>query len=400
MSGGVFICYRREESAFAGRAIYDRVAQKVGRENVFLDVDNIDPGVDWFDALNERVAACDALIAVIGRNLVAADKDNRRRIDDADDFVRIEIEAALMRGVRVIPVLVDGAVMPKTGDLPESLRGFARRQNIEISHTRFEADVERLTRALTSILESLHPRQVDKTEGALPANRKSAGSDKVEPTHTSRETGETRRYRVAADRGDANGQVNLGWLYENGRGGLLKDEREAARLYKLAADQGNGVGQANLGVFYEHGRGGLQKDDREAARLYKLAADQGNADGQACLGYYYEEGRGGLPKNERKAASLYRASADQGNAKGQAGLGAFYSYGRGGLPQDDCKAVRLYKASADQGSAKGQAGLGTFYTYGLGGLPEDNGEAARNFKLAADQGNKLAKAALKRLQAN
>ena len=76
MSGGVFICYRREEFAFAARAIYDRVAQRVGRENVFLDVDSIDLGVDWFDALNERVAACDALVAVIGRNWVAADKDN------------------------------------------------------------------------------------------------------------------------------------------------------------------------------------------------------------------------------------------------------------------------------------------------------------------------------------
>jgi hypothetical protein len=68
----VISCYQREESAFAARAIYDRVAQKVARENVFLDADNIDPGVDWFEALNERVAACDALVAVIGRNWVAA----------------------------------------------------------------------------------------------------------------------------------------------------------------------------------------------------------------------------------------------------------------------------------------------------------------------------------------
>jgi hypothetical protein len=62
MAGGVFICYRREETGFAARAIYNRVAQKVGRENVFLDVGNIDPGVDCFDASNERLAACDGLI--------------------------------------------------------------------------------------------------------------------------------------------------------------------------------------------------------------------------------------------------------------------------------------------------------------------------------------------------
>ena len=109
-------------------------------------------GRDFVEVLTERVRRCDALIAVIGRNWVAsADKDNRRRIDDPDDFVRIEIEAALKREVRVIPVLVDGAPMPKANDLPESLRKLARRQRIEISHTSFDADVERLTDVLGSI---------------------------------------------------------------------------------------------------------------------------------------------------------------------------------------------------------------------------------------------------------
>jgi TPR repeat protein len=387
MSGGVFICYRREETAFAARAIYDRVAQKVGRKNVFLDVDNIDPGVDWFDALNEQVGACDALIA-------AADKDNRRRIDDPDDFVRIEIEAALKRGVRVIPVLVDGALMPKASDLPESLRGFARRQNIEISHTRFEADAERLTRTLASILGPPHPRQVDETEGALPGDRKSAGSDKVEPAHTSQETDETRRYRVAADRGDANGQVKLGWLYENGLGGVPKDERVAARLYKLAADQGSALGQAHLGVLYEQGRGGLPTDDREAARLYKLAAGKGNAQGQVNLGWLYEQGRGGLPKDEREAARFYKLAADRGDANGQVNLGWLYEQGRGGLPKNDREAARFYKLAADQGSAGGQANLGRFYEKGRGGLTKDEREAARLYKLAADRGNASGQARL------
>jgi TPR repeat protein len=68
-----------------------------------------------------------------------------------------------------------------------------------------------------------------------------------------------------------------------GRGGLAKDDREAARLYKLAADQGIADAEFMLGVFYEDGRGGLTRDDREAARLYKLAADQGNGSAQAAL---------------------------------------------------------------------------------------------------------------------
>ena len=76
MSGGVFICYRREESAFAARAIHNRVVQRLERDNVFLDVDNIALGLDWFNVLTERVGACDALVAVIGRNWVSsADED-------------------------------------------------------------------------------------------------------------------------------------------------------------------------------------------------------------------------------------------------------------------------------------------------------------------------------------
>ena len=130
------------------------------------------------------------------------------------------------------------------------------------------------------------------------------------------------------------------FFYEKGRGGLPKDDREAARLYKLAADQGNAAAQNNLGVFYENGRGGLPKDDREAARLYKLAADQGNAAAQNNLGIFYEQGRGGLPKDDREAARLYKLAADQGDAVAQNNLGIFYERGRGGLPQDDREAAK------------------------------------------------------------
>jgi TPR repeat protein len=90
--------------------------------------------------------------------------------------------------------------------------------------------------------------------------------------------------------------------------------------YKLAADQGNALAQVSLGVFYETGRGGLPRDDREAARLYKLAADQGNAGAQAYLGIFYEQCRGGLPEDNREAARLFKLAADQGNVCARAGL--------------------------------------------------------------------------------
>jgi sorbitol/mannitol transport system substrate-binding protein len=199
MLGGVFICYRREESAFAARAIHDRVVQRLDRENVFLDFDNIDLGVDWFDVLSERVGACDALVAVIGRNWISiADKDNRRRLDDEDDFVRIEIEAALKRGVRVIPVLVDGAAMPRASELPDSLKGLARRQGIEVSPAGFEGDVDKLTRALLSILEARRSRDAAETEAARRAEEERRAKEAAEVERAARDERERQLAAEAA----------------------------------------------------------------------------------------------------------------------------------------------------------------------------------------------------------
>ena len=114
------------------------------------------PEFDFVDTLSERVGRCDALIALIGREwLTIADANKRRRLDDPNDFVRIEIEAALNRGIRVIPVLVDGATLPMSQDLPPSLESLPRRQGIEISLARFDSDVERLNRALAELEEEL-----------------------------------------------------------------------------------------------------------------------------------------------------------------------------------------------------------------------------------------------------
>jgi hypothetical protein len=176
--GGVFISYRREDSGgFAGR-IYDRLTKSLGFGNVFFDVDSIAPGVDFVDTLNERLGRCDALVAVIGRSwLPSPDANNRRRLDDPNDYVRLEIEAALQRGIRVIPVLVDGAILPKSSDLPEGLAKLTRRQAIEISLTRFDSDVERLIEALSALEDELRRDGApppDKAQGANAAPSRAA----------------------------------------------------------------------------------------------------------------------------------------------------------------------------------------------------------------------------------
>jgi hypothetical protein len=157
--GCVFVSYRRDESAgFAGR-IFDRLVASFAREQVFMDVDNIEPGLDFVEVLNEWVGACDVLLAVIGPNwTAAADPSGTKRLDDPHDFVRIEIDAALRRNVRVIPVLIGGARMPRPDELPDPLRPLTRRQALEISHVHFNRDVDGLVRLLHRVLAAPGPR--------------------------------------------------------------------------------------------------------------------------------------------------------------------------------------------------------------------------------------------------
>ena len=153
--GGVFISYRREDSAVTPGGSPISSHSCLGRDNVFFDVDAIPPGRDFVDVLSERVGKCDALVAVIGKHWTSSvDDENRRRLDDPNDFVRVEIAAALVRQVPVIPVLVDGATMPQAVGLPDALKNCStRRQVIQISLTSFEADAKRLTDALAKIEE-------------------------------------------------------------------------------------------------------------------------------------------------------------------------------------------------------------------------------------------------------
>jgi hypothetical protein len=103
--------------------------------------------------LNEQVAGCDVLIAVIGRDwLGALDEDGGRRLDNPADFVRIEIESALAQKKRVIPVLVNEAKMPRPAELPEPLHPFARCNAVRLSHERFRADAQELIKALERVL--------------------------------------------------------------------------------------------------------------------------------------------------------------------------------------------------------------------------------------------------------
>ena len=149
--GGVFVSYRRDDAAYPAGWLVDRLVGRFGAGRVFRDVNSIQPGDDFVEDIMTAVGSCAVLLAVIGvRWLAVTGEDGRRRIDDPEDFVRLEIEAALARNVRVIPVLVDGARMPSATDLPASLQGLARRQALELSPANF--DTSRLLAVLESTL--------------------------------------------------------------------------------------------------------------------------------------------------------------------------------------------------------------------------------------------------------
>jgi TIR domain len=160
MSGQIFICYRRDDSSAAAGRLYDRLLARLPNNHIFFDVD-LDPGIDFVEAIETSVGSCDVLIAVIGNEwLLSSDERGKRRLDNPDDFVRLEIATALKRNIRVIPVLVDGASMPRSGDLPDDLKVLARRNALEVSHNRFNADSERLVAAIERVLEKADAGQM------------------------------------------------------------------------------------------------------------------------------------------------------------------------------------------------------------------------------------------------
>jgi DNA-binding XRE family transcriptional regulator len=151
----IFISYRRDDSAsgHAGRLCAD-LTQRYGSSKVFMDID-IEAGADFVNRLGEAVGSCAVLLAVIGRYwLTATDvSTGKRRLDNPEDWVRVEIATALERNVRVIPVLFHRADMPNADDLPENLKPLARRQAHEITDSRWNYDVGKLFEVLDKICE-------------------------------------------------------------------------------------------------------------------------------------------------------------------------------------------------------------------------------------------------------
>ena len=305
MAGTIFINYRREDSTATAGRLHDRLAQAFGRKNLFMDVDHIPAGVDFVAHLNSQVAACDVVLVVIGPNwLRVKDKAGQRRLHQPDDFVAIEIAAALARNIRVIPVLVDGARMPKESALPDSLKQLARRQAVEVRHSQFGRDVE----ALIKKLQPRPWRPGTALAGAAAAVLLLAGwiglhqlgvpiwvpwsQDLRQAAETRRQADEAEQSRVAALKAEGERRAKAAAEAETRR---QADEAEQQRLAALKAEEERKAKAASEAEA---------KRKAEEAEQQRLAALKAEEDRQARAAAEAEAKRKAEQAEQQRLAAL------------------------------------------------------------------------------------------------
>ena len=148
----IFISYRRDDTAGYARAIHEELARHFGADRVFIDVDDIGAGQAFADVIAHAVGDSEVLLVLIGRRWLGEREGQPPRLADEGDLVQREIATALESGMRVVPLLLDGAAMPDAARLPMSLKALAARNALEVSATRYGADMERLVGSLRGLL--------------------------------------------------------------------------------------------------------------------------------------------------------------------------------------------------------------------------------------------------------
>ena len=260
--GRIFISYRRQDTAYPAGWLYDRLANHFGREQVFKDVDSIDLGDDFVEVITTAVGLCDVLIALIGNHwLTISDENGRRRLDDSDDFVRLEIETALKRNIRVVPVLVEGARMPRADELPPSLAKLVRRQALELSPSRFDSDTNRLLKVLQRTLRE------DRALPEAEEQAKGKGDEQIVEA-----TAITKDAPPAAVAENAPGATETPWP-TSAEGSFRTDAPAATQSDRLEHSEGLEGGKAE---------GWTSDDDRtRASNVVTLLAERARENGMA-----------------------------------------------------------------------------------------------------------------------
>ena len=169
MKHSIFISYRRDDSEGEAGRLYDDLVRAYGNDSVFMDVAGIAPGLDFRKAIDDNVAGCGVFLAVIGSQWATiAGTDGKRRLEDENDFVRLEIASALARNIAVIPVLVHESRMPHPDQLPDNIRDLAYRNSVEISHARWNSDVQLLINALKQYVTTSTATETQPVHATVP----------------------------------------------------------------------------------------------------------------------------------------------------------------------------------------------------------------------------------------
>jgi hypothetical protein len=156
----IYITYRRTDTAaYAGR-LFDHLSRYFGPGFVFMDIQGgIEPGQDFAQAIKAALNSCDVALVLIGKHWATSTGANHDlRLDDPNDWVRVETAAVLRRNIRVIPVLVDGASLPDPASLPEELRPLCRRHVCELTDPRWSFDVGELIKEIEKIVPRPQPK--------------------------------------------------------------------------------------------------------------------------------------------------------------------------------------------------------------------------------------------------
>jgi TPR repeat protein len=449
MSGQIFISYRRGDDSAWARLVYDRLHARFPGNKVFIDVDSIDPGIDFAKAIEKSVGSCDVLIAVIGRQWLTSSGGRRRRLDNPDDYVRLEIGTALKRGIRVIPVLVEGALMPRPGELPGDLKALTRRNAFNVSHHRFQADAEQLLDAVERALANARAegqRPYEDQERIAAEQRGEPLRDidadprapPSKPTPPKEGTANLKRpwwLLVVIGIGVAVCLLGFGlfratrppWSVSIGGSSsptpaphaTASNSQSPAALVSRASPSPAPSSEEGLvapvspvpapaaapsnSPALPMRRGSLLI--RESPLLTKPGVSllatptpaPSNSPSPTPSGadQFAEAKRYLNAKDYAKALPLLQEAADAGSAAAMYNLGWLYEYGLG-VAQDYDQARRWYQKAAEAGNADAMYGLGYMYEYGKG-LTQDYAQARRWYQEAADAGNTEAKQALAQL---
>jgi|SRR6185437_8111239 hypothetical protein len=175
---GVFLSYRREDAGPYARSLQLQLTQRMPGVPVFIDMDSIEAGLDFAEVIEDAVRSCAVLVALIGRQWATlTDEDGHRRLDNPDDYVRFEVQAALERGIRVIPVLIDGAKPLRQQQLPTGLHKLARLNAHKLSYDRYQDDADRLLDLIQRVLAKVAEEEKAGGQGPGPRNWTNSNDD-------------------------------------------------------------------------------------------------------------------------------------------------------------------------------------------------------------------------------